>query len=233
MRTFKVQLSEKRWGEGSCYSLCVSRHYVSEPPRKFMSLCFNGDTKNLNQVYTADNWHRQVSNQAWLLFFVLCPQPSGGSHYRSGRQTVFIMLDAIILQIYLEPGFLSFFFFLEMVILKISWNDYLFGPGHVAWHKGSPGKLPVTELMVCIIAKFLWAKFITLCAPSKECFLLIFMKSWILWMSHSLRPGNRLREQGTKRPSSIGRWQKCALRLGPTLAPALCDLMCPPSLWGH
>ena len=77
----------------------------------------------------------------------------------------------------------------------MSWNDYLFGPGHVAWHKGSPGKLPVTELMVCIIAKFLWAKFITLCAPSKECFLLIFMKSWILWMSHSLRPGNRLREQ--------------------------------------
>ena len=111
MRTFKVQLSEKRWGEGSCYSFCVSPHYVREPPRKFMSLCFNGDTKNLNQVYTADNWHRQVSNQACLLFFVLCPQPSGGSHYRSGRQTIFIMLDAIILQIYLEPGFLSFFFF--------------------------------------------------------------------------------------------------------------------------
>lgn len=109
----------------------------------------------------------------------------------------------------------------------MSWNDYLFGPGHVAWHKGSPGKLPVTELMVCIIAKFLWAKFITLCAPSKECFLLIFMKSWILWMSRSLRRGNRLREHGTKCPSPIGRWQKCALRLGPALAPALCDLMCP------
>lgn len=101
---------------------------MSEPPRKFMSLCFNGDTKNLNQVYTADNWHRQVSNQACLLFFALCPQPSGGSHYRSGRQTVFIKLDAIILQIYLE----LVFFFKEMVILKMSWNDYLFGPGHVA-----------------------------------------------------------------------------------------------------
>ena len=69
MRTFKVQWSEKRRGEGSCYYLHVSSHYVSEPPRKFMSLCFNGDTRNLNQVYTADNWHRQVSNQACLLFF--------------------------------------------------------------------------------------------------------------------------------------------------------------------
>ena len=47
-------------------------------------------------------------------------------------------------------------------------------------------------------------------------------------MSRSLRRGNRLREHGTKCPSSIGRWQKCALRLGPALAPALCDLMCPP-----
>ena len=34
-----------------------------------MSLCFNGDTRNLNQVYTADNWHRQVSNHACLLVF--------------------------------------------------------------------------------------------------------------------------------------------------------------------
>lgn len=88
MRTFTVQLSEKKMRKAAAI-LCVSAatFHVSEPPRKFMSLVLNGDTKNLNQVYTADNWHRQVSNQACLLFFALCPQPSGGSHYRSGRQT--------------------------------------------------------------------------------------------------------------------------------------------------
>lgn len=72
---YQTNCQEKMRGRQLLFFVCQQPLVWVSLQEKFSPFCSNGDTKNLNQVYTADNWHRQVSNQPVCCFLPFVPNP--------------------------------------------------------------------------------------------------------------------------------------------------------------